>query len=269
MELKNTESCFSLRLFSVCQIYGATTGTAGLVTINTLAAISYDRYTVVVRRVGPMHHISKHTTLLVIAVTWLVSVLWVTAPLLGWSHFILEGIGTSCSFDYLTRGPKNGSYVIVLMVCNFGLPLMLIVYSYVRIFISVCSVQRGLMDFTPQIAVGTQRQRSRRRTEVKVAFTMLAIICFFCLAWTPYVIVAVIGLFGDVSLVTPTVSAIPCIFAKVATVSNPPLYSIGHPKFRKKIRYLVKSSFQRVPTITSSPQTTDNQEVIHLSRTAC
>ncbi|XP_076456669.1 rhodopsin-like [Babylonia areolata] len=246
--------------FHVCQVYGATTGIAGLVTINTLAAISYDRYTVVVRHVGqPVRYISKSLNLRMIVVIWLLSASWMVLPLAGWAHFTLEGIGTTCTFDYLTRTPLNVSFIIVLMVTNFAAPLLLILYSYARIFLSVSSVQRVLMDCSPQISIGTQRQRFRRQTEVKTAFSVLIIVSFFCLAWTPYVIVSLIGLFGDVSLVSPVVSALPCIFAKVATVSNPPLYSIGHPKFRKKIRYLVKSSFRRGSMHqTNSPQTTQD-----------
>ncbi|KAL8579425.1 hypothetical protein ACOMHN_026790 [Nucella lapillus] len=250
---------------ALCQLYGSTTGIAGLVTINTLAAISYDRYTVVVRHVGPVRYISKSMTLKVILVIWLLSVLWIVLPLAGWSHYTLEGIGTTCTFDYLTRTPLNVSYVIVLMVTNFLFPLLVILYSYARIFMSVASVQRGLMDCSPEISIGTQRQRFRRQTEMKTASSMLIIVTFFCLSWTPYVIVSLIGLFGDVTLVSPVVSALPCIFAKVATVSNPPLYSLGHPKFRKKIRYLVKSSFRRSFTPPNSHQTTqDNLQMIFL-----
>ena len=253
---------------SVCQLYGVTTGTAGLVTINTLAAISFDRYTVVVRRVRPIHHISKAINLLVIVVIWLVSVLWAACPLLGWSHYTLEGIGTTCTFDYLTRTARNTSFVVMLMVFNFGLPLILIVFSYSRIFQAVASVRRGLMDCSPRISVGSHRQQVRGQTELRTATTILVIIAFFCIAWTPYVIVALLGLFGDVSVVTPTVSALPCILAKVATVSNPPLYSIGHPKFRKKIRYLFKLTCRgtRWPGgaggPSSSPPTTQDNNMV-------
>nr|KAG5714935.1 hypothetical protein BaRGS_000423 [Batillaria attramentaria] len=192
----------------VCQLYGATTGIAGLVTINTLAAISYDRYTVMVRRVGPVRYISKQMTLMVIVTIWVMSSLWVVAPLLGWSSFTLEGLGTTCTFDYLTTSTKNRSYVVTLMVTNFLAPLVVIIYSYGRIFMSVASVRQTLMDCSPQIAVGTQTQRLRFRhqTEIKTATTIFMIVCFFCVAWTPYCIVALIGLYGDVSLARELIS---------------------------------------------------------------
>ena len=96
----------------------------------------------------------------------------------------------------------------------------------------------------------------RRQIEVRSATAILMIVGFFCVAWTPYCIIALIGLFGDVRMVTPLASAVPCVLAKMATVSNPPLYSLGHPKFRKKIAYLVKHYFRR--SLTSSASRTVN-----------
>jgi r-opsin len=234
----------------VCQLYGLTTGTAGLVTINTLAAISYDRYTVLCSLTNPHRHMTRPKVLAVIATVWFFSALWVTAPLAGWTRFTLEGIGTSCTFDYLTRDTQTKSYLLLLMTFNFALPLILIVYSYTRIFLAVAAVQRGLMMCTSDTAVlrnsvGGGSAIRRYNTELRTAKTILIIVGLFCVAWGPYCIVALIGLFGDAASVTPLVSALPCIFAKMATVANPPLYSIGNPKFRKKIAFLIKTSFRR------------------------
>lgn len=238
--------------WAVCQMYTISTGAAGLVNINTLAAISYDRYTVVVRRVLPVHHVSRSMTRLVIAVIWISSVLWMMFPMMGWGHFTLEGTGTSCTFDYLDRSAANRAYVTTLTLANFVVPLIVIVFSYVRIFLSVSAVRRGLMDNWPEFSLQSQRQGRKLHTELKMAVTTLVIVGVFCVSWTPYVIVATIALFGDAHLVTPMTSAVPCLLAKVATVSNPPLYSLGHPKFRKKIRLLVMSAMNRNPNVSMS-----------------
>lgn len=52
----------NLSSFLGCQIYGASSSIASLVTINTLAAISVDRYIVVVRRHSSMQRLAKSTT---------------------------------------------------------------------------------------------------------------------------------------------------------------------------------------------------------------
>ncbi|KAL8559135.1 hypothetical protein ACOMHN_046183 [Nucella lapillus] len=228
-----------------CQFYGLMTGTTGLVTINTLAAISYDRQMAVVHHLSPRRHDSKALNLMVILVIWTVSGLWVSAPFVGWGSYILEGIGTTCTFDYLSRDPKNLSFVLLLMVFNFAIPMVLIVFFYSKIFMAVTSVQRELVECLSNITVDTQRQLFRRKSELKTARAIVVIICFFCIAWTPYVIVSLMGLVGDVSLVTPLVSALPCLLAKVATVSNLPLYSIGHPKFRREMCRLLRRTSLR------------------------
>lgn len=40
------------------------------------------------------------------------------------------------------------------------------------------------------------------------------------------------GLFGDQSKLTPLVSALPGLMAKTASVYNPIMFAISHPKFR-------------------------------------
>ncbi|KAI8741997.1 rhodopsin, GQ-coupled, partial [Biomphalaria glabrata] len=45
-----------------CQIYGVSSAISSLVSINTLAMISFDRYIVVVHRLSPLHRLAKSTT---------------------------------------------------------------------------------------------------------------------------------------------------------------------------------------------------------------
>ena len=92
----------------------------------------------------------------------------------------------------------------------------------------------------------SQRQRSSTRRceprfiEYKIAKTALIAVVFYCVAWTPYAIVALTGAFGSSSHLTPLVSALPVIFAKMSTLYNPFLYSLMHPRFRQKVKQLFK-----------------------------
>lgn len=52
-------------------------------------------------------------------------------------------------------------------------------------------------------------------------------------AWTPFAIICMIGTWGDVSKITPLVSAIPVILAKTSCAYNPMIYAISHPKYRE------------------------------------
>ncbi|GFS24932.1 opsin [Elysia marginata] len=133
----------------VCQLYAWITAVAGLVTINTLAAIAVDRYWAVVRRATPEQRLSKRVTSMVVLVVWAYSIMWALCPILGWGDYVLDGIGTTCTFDYLTRTWWNRSFVIAMATGNFLLPFSLMVFCYTRIWAAVREVKRGLeTDFS-------------------------------------------------------------------------------------------------------------------------
>jgi hypothetical protein len=83
----------------------------------------------------------------------------------------------------------------------------------------------------------SSRRRALKRRQVEMQITRLVVIItlsfFFC--WTPFAVVSLIGVFGDASVVTPLVSSLPQMLAKVGTVLNPLLYVLAHPKHRKTL----------------------------------
>ena len=142
---------------------------AGLVTINTLAAIAVDRYWAVVRRATPEQRLSKRVTSMVVLVVWTYSIAWALCPVLGWGDYVLDGIGTTCTFDYLTRTWWNRSFVMAMATGNFLLPFSLMVFCYTRIWAAVREVKRGLeSDFSQttkggrsaSVSVGKDRRPS-------------------------------------------------------------------------------------------------------------
>ncbi|CAL1540506.1 unnamed protein product, partial [Lymnaea stagnalis] len=174
----------------------------------------------------------------IIVFIWLLSITWSILPLTGLGSYRLEGMGTSCTFNYVDRSSPQIWYFLSLVVFNFFIPLLLIIFSYWRIFSSVKKIKREL-KLLQSDSSAILRQRLETQAEIKTALTAVVIICIFCTAWLPYVVVAFVGLFGPENYITPLVSMFPNILAKVSTVSNPILYSVGHPVVRKKMRKLL------------------------------
>lgn len=81
---------------------------------------------------------------------------------------------------------------------------------------------------------GTQRHyrlHCEHRTIKIIFFLMVA----FTLSWCPYTTVSLIGLFGGQTRISYLTSIIPSLIAKTSMVFNPVLYSISHPKVRKRM----------------------------------
>ncbi|KAI8797602.1 rhodopsin, GQ-coupled [Biomphalaria glabrata] len=143
--------------WKVCQIYAFLTAVAGLVTINTLAVIAADRYWAVVRRPNPGQHLPKCVTATAVLFVWAYSISWALCPVLGWGAYVLDGIGTTCTFDYLTRTWENRSFVLGMVAGNFLLPLSVMVFSYARIWMAVREVKSGLERESSHVSMGQRR----------------------------------------------------------------------------------------------------------------
>lgn len=178
---------------------------------------------------------------LAVACIWVYAILWATAPLIGWGRYILEGTNTSCTFDYLSRNMNNIVYVISMASAHFLVPVSVISCAYFLIF---KTVQRHRIEFASFAADSFRQDQSElsrqilkrgRKNELQTAKISLIIVLVFCVSWFPYAIVALIGEFGDRTLITRLVAGIPCLCAKFSTVMNPLIYALLHPKFRKKL----------------------------------
>ena len=209
--------------------------------INTLAAVAVEHYFVIVRCIAIGREASFRRVILLLLVVWLNSLGWAFAPALGWNRYILEGFGTTCSFDYITRTPAYRSLVLSMFLGGFLLPLCLIVLCYAYIFVTVHQSIKLLSGrpTSSNLEARTGARQLCRRTELRIARTGLVAVVVVSISWLPYCVLTFIGQFGDMSLITPVSSAIPGIFAKMSTIYNPFIYSYSHPRFREKLRLML------------------------------
>ena len=204
-----------------------------------MTAIALDRYLVIVKA----HAMSKLQYILLVIVSWLYAFTWIAPPLFGWGRFVPEGAGTMCSFDYISRDKNNRSYVICIYIFQFVLPLTLMIYLYTKVCVHVRSHVKYMHQLTTRLNIGLHGSISTdQRHDILVAKTTCLLVVIFCVSWSPYAIVALIGQFGDVNLITPLVSIVPGVIAKCSTAYNPIVYCLMLPKFRLRLLQMVRSS---------------------------
>lgn len=187
-------------------------------------------------------------------VVWFYCLAMALPPLFGWSAYVPEGYLTSCSWDYLTRTPTNRAYYIYLLTLGFLIPVSVITYCYVFILAAIFAHSREMKSvkstgsnfysahahpnqlpflggsmygslsgsLSRGVAYCMNPSNPTRATMVswasstiRTAEIILMLILLFLVAWVPYAVVTLVGQFGDVELITPWVSALPGIFAKV------------------------------------------------------
>ncbi|XP_042621057.1 pinopsin-like isoform X1 [Cyprinus carpio] len=208
-----------------CRWYGFANALFGIVSLVSLAVLSYERYSTIL--CCSKADVSDYRKAwLFITGCWLYSLVWTVPPLFGWSSYGLEGPGTTCSVQWNQHSPETRSYVICLFVFCLLLPLLLMVYCYGKILIAIHGVAKI-------------NQTAAQRRETHVLVMVVSMVSCYLLCWMPYGVMALLGTFS-VGIVSPTASAVSSILAKSSTVLNPIIYVLFNNQFYRCFIALVR-----------------------------
>ena len=86
------------------------------------------------------------TTGLLILASFVLGFILTTLPLLGWSSYALEEALTSCSVEWNKDSVSVLSYNIVMFTVVFAIPVVIIIFSYVKILIAVSALFKLSLD---------------------------------------------------------------------------------------------------------------------------
>ncbi|XP_036398020.1 opsin 6, group member b [Megalops cyprinoides] len=238
------DNSFLINSIWTCRVDGFLILLFGLISINTLTAISVIRY---IKGCQPQHahRIDKRSAALVIAAIWLNSLFWSGSPLLGWGSYKGRKYGT-CEIDWvqaLVSLPYK-LYVISVFLFNFFVPVVIIVFSYVSIIRTVNSSHRSTRG--SQVS---DRQRQMERSVTGVSFMLCTA---FLVAWSPYAVISMWSACGY--QVPPLTSIMASLFAKSASFYNPLIYISMSSRFRQDLQALFGCLQPDTPLSASPPQ---------------
>lgn len=152
--------------------------------------------------------------------------------------------------------------------------MSLIIYFYSRIVSHVVNHERTLREQAKKMNVDSLRSnqaQANQSAEIRIAKAAITICFLFVASWTPYGMMALIGAFGDISLLTPGVTMIPACTCKFVACLDPFVYAISHPRYRlelqKKLPWLAISE-KAQPTDNSSAVTEISQQADSTATTA-
>ncbi|NWI03203.1 OPN3 protein, partial [Tichodroma muraria] len=121
-----------------CRWYGFVNSCFGVVSLISLAVLSYERYSTLTLCHKRSDDFRK--ALLAVGGSWIYSLVWTVPPLLGWSSYGVEGAGTSCSVRWSSESAESTSYIICLFVFCLVVPVMVMMYCYGRLLYAVKQV---------------------------------------------------------------------------------------------------------------------------------
>ncbi|KAK2577555.1 hypothetical protein KPH14_000788 [Odynerus spinipes] len=220
-----------------CTIYAILGSVSGLGQSISNAAIAFDRYRTISCPIDG--RLTGMQAGLIIAFTWFWTMPFTILPATEiWGRYVAEGYLTTCSFDFLTDNSDTKVFVGSIFVWSYVLPLSLIVYFYSQLIRSIRQHEKMLRDQAKKMNVKSlvSNQDKERSVEVRIAKVAFTIFFLFLCAWTPYAVVAIIGAFGNIELLTPHVAMLPSIFAKSVSCIDPWIYAINHPRYRQELQ---------------------------------
>lgn len=239
-------------------MYGFNGALTGTLSIATLTFISIDRYNVVVYPLDPLRSTTKWRSRIMVIIAWIYSLFWSGIPLIedwGFSRYSPEGLLTTCSFDYLADSDREKWFMFWYFIFAWVVPFVLISYCYIHIL---------------KVVIGAntiQSSKDKNKTEIKLAIIVMAVIGLWFTAWTPYAIVALLGIAGKKSMISPLGSMIPAVFAKAAAIVDPFVYAVTHPRFRLEFgkMFLGQSDARPSQFQTSMSKGTTKKDTVQMS----
>lgn len=233
----------------MCELYGMWGSLFGCGSIWSLVFITRDRYNVIVRGMAAAPLTHKKATLQVLLI-WVYSFAWTFLPFLGWSRYVPEGNMTSCTIDYLSKDFKSASYTIIYAIFVYFIPLFTLVYHYSYIVGAVATHEKTLREQAKKMNVASLRANvdaSKQNAEIRIAKVAMTTVFLWFMAWTPYLILAWLGILTSGEMLTPLTSIWGAVFAKSAACYNPIVYALSHPKYRQAL-------FKKFPSLSCAAE---------------
>lgn len=174
---------------------------------------------------------SKRKALILSALLWCYALVWSVPPVLGWSSYVQEGVGTSCSINWKSREANPASYSLCLIVACFVIPVAVIVYSHYKSYKALAALTEQAKENWGENARVTQDTLAAER---KMSWVAYVITVGFLFAWTPYTLSSAVAIY-DPELVSDVAASIPAYIAKSSACYNPFIYMFMYNKLRNRM----------------------------------
>ncbi|XP_071940899.1 melatonin receptor type 1B-A-like [Antedon mediterranea] len=237
---------------AICKYIGfATAWTCGASLMN-LAAIAINRYICIVQSKHYTDIFSKKNTILFCCLTWLLALLSVLPPLLGFGSYGLNINLMSCN---ISSSRESWKYMATILTIYFGCTAVIIFICYYKIFklLKTSSVKIQTQP-TSDRRMSTHGRRSLLRpSDIKIAKNLLLVSLVFAICWAPIMILSIADVKGNTS---KTLWRAVGVLALANSMINPIIYAWKNRGFKQAYLQTIKcncANFQASISENSRP----------------
>ncbi|XP_072051675.1 rhodopsin, G0-coupled-like [Amphiura filiformis] len=251
-----------------CKIAGFTVYFFSSVTIVTYAYIAYYRYIYVCKPNTRPTLTPRFTGKLLLSI-WMFSLLWTAAPLVGWSRYILEPFGTSCSIDWSGRDVGNTMYQVASCILLYFTPLGAILWSYGNVIKCSKGVDpRRVVEHAgrgpPKRNLFFKLINEDAQIDLHVTKMCILMTVVFITAWTPYAVECLWAMHQtEISVIA---SVMPTMCCKASPMLNPLVLIISSSDFRADFKqicpFLFRPTNRRSTVVLSLRRREESKDVL-------
>lgn len=152
------------------------------VSTQTLMLIVFERYVHICKTKWYKNIFSVKLAVIYVFVTWIYSTAWTVHGWTRWTDYKYHNATYSC----ILSGEANFTYNVCLVVFCMLIPLIVLLFSYIKIFQTVHSSDAGLFKHNEQPLSKSQK---RMKGEYRFVRILIIIVLIFIVCWIPTAVV--------------------------------------------------------------------------------
>lgn len=118
----------------------------GCTSVHLMAAISFERFYIMYKPLN-IRKINFNVCYVAIFICVLCGLFWSGMPLLGWSHYALEGGLVSCGVELKEKTNNVRSFIIAIFIFVYLIPFGLIIVTNLKLLLIVRSFKSIFKSF--------------------------------------------------------------------------------------------------------------------------
>ena len=229
----------------LCQIYGFIMSVLTLVTVWTIAALSWDKYQTIA---SPLHHSLTATAVKMVtcfSIFWTVACVFSIPPLLGGSTYVFHPEKGIC---FVCTTTLNGKiYIVAYILGAFYIPLGLMIYCYTHIF-RIAQIQSSRIAATMvrmtcviQAPITTSSQPNSLSVKgTKAMCTIFQLVGTFVLTYVPISLLLFMEIISDKFRIHGIITSSFTMLFLASPVINSAVYGLRNKILRESFRRYVR-----------------------------
>ena len=161
----------------VCEITGSMLCVSCVGSILFITTVSVIRYVIIVHASLGAHFLSWNKVIIASGLIWIITVILVIPAWTGPGDIHYHIVSRICLFDWFANIP----YTVMLGIIAFGVPLCLIAYSYIRIYL----LYRASRS---RVSAHNSTESATKLRDLKLALHLFLTFCAFAVCWSPYLV---------------------------------------------------------------------------------